>query len=168
MAVKHYKNIQAVGEDGTTIAMQMTDAINQGLRRRGVQIFIFNESGQILLQKRGAQVMQPNLLEQSAGGHVDEGETYYQAAVRELEEELNLSGYSLEEITTEFKTDDFVNGVYKLVVTDDISITVDPEEVTGATWYDLDTLAKELKLNLEKFNPDFVETWSALHDKLTT
>ena len=161
-----YKNIQAVAEDGSTVNMQLVDAINQGLRRRGVQIFIFNAAGQVLLQKRGAKVLNPHLLEQSAGGHVDEGETYLEAAHRELKEELGLTGYQLEEITADFQTDDFINAVYKVHVANDTKITIDPIEVGGVVWYDINTLENEIKSNLTAFNPDFIKTWMALHDKL--
>jgi 16S rRNA (adenine1518-N6/adenine1519-N6)-dimethyltransferase len=61
-------------------------------RHRAVHIFIFNEAGQIYLQKRGRwKDRHPLLWDSSAGGHVAAGEGYDDTARRELHEELGLT-----------------------------------------------------------------------------
>ena len=62
------------------------------LLHRAVHVFIFNRSGELLLQKRSRwKDRHPNLWDSSAAGHVDAGEEYDQTAARELREELGVS-----------------------------------------------------------------------------
>lgn len=64
---------------------------NKQLIHRAVGVVIFNEQSQILLQKRSKyKDTDPGLYTLSATGHVDKGETYQQAAQRELMEELGI------------------------------------------------------------------------------
>lgn len=64
----------------------------QGLFHRAVHILVFNKHGDLLLQKRSVlKDTHPGLWDSSAAGHVDSGETYEQAAHRELAEELGIS-----------------------------------------------------------------------------
>jgi 16S rRNA (adenine1518-N6/adenine1519-N6)-dimethyltransferase len=61
-------------------------------RHRAAHIFVFDEAGQIYLQKRGRwKDRYPLLWDSSAGGHVAAGEGYDDTARRELHEELGLS-----------------------------------------------------------------------------
>ena len=62
------------------------------LRHRAVHIFIFNGRGEVFLQKRSRwKDRHPLLWDSSAAGHVDAGEEYDTAAIRELQEELGIS-----------------------------------------------------------------------------
>ncbi len=64
---------------------------NKKLMHRGVDIFIFNSKGQLLLQKRSMKKdLYPGVWASSASGHLDSGETYEEAAERELKEELGI------------------------------------------------------------------------------
>lgn len=59
------------------------------LNHRIVHVLIFNDKGEIYLQRRSAnKKFCPGHWVTSAGGHVQKGETYEQAAKRELKEEL--------------------------------------------------------------------------------
>jgi len=61
------------------------------LRHRAVHMLIFNTSGELFLQKRSPwKDMSPSLWDSSAAGHVDAGEEYDAAAVREIREELGV------------------------------------------------------------------------------
>ncbi len=62
-----------------------------GLRHRAVHAFVFNRKGELLLQRRSAaKDNHPGLWDSSAAGHLDSGENYAGAVVRELEEELGI------------------------------------------------------------------------------
>ncbi|MDD2760689.1 MAG: NUDIX domain-containing protein [Methylomonas sp.] len=64
----------------------------QGLRHRAVHILVFNDRNQLLLQKRSqSKDLNQGLWDTSAAGHVDQGETYDQCALRELREELGVA-----------------------------------------------------------------------------
>jgi 8-oxo-dGTP pyrophosphatase MutT (NUDIX family) len=119
------------------------------------------------VQQRSKNVLKPLLLDQSAAGHVDEGETYLEAANRELFEELGLSGYSLTEVAISFRTTDFYNAIYKLVILDNTVINFDPEELEQIMWLDISDLDSKMKNEPEKFTPAFLEAWALLRDKLT-
>jgi len=70
----------------------------KGLMHRAVHITIINSKGQILLQKRS---MNKDLYKgwwiDGAAGHVDSGESYEEAARREIKEELGID-VKLEEL----------------------------------------------------------------------
>lgn len=62
------------------------------LNHRIVHVLVFNENGEVFLQQRSAKKkFCPGHWSTSAGGHVQKGETYEDAAVRELKEELGAS-----------------------------------------------------------------------------
>lgn len=64
----------------------------KGLWHRSVHIWIFSTNNQILLQKRSHhKLCHPGLWDISCAGHVSQGETSLQAAVKELKEELGLN-----------------------------------------------------------------------------
>jgi isopentenyldiphosphate isomerase len=65
------------------------EAHRLGLMHRAVHALVFNSRGEVFLQKRSMQKdRQPGLWDSSASGHVDSGEDYDRAVVRELQEEL--------------------------------------------------------------------------------
>jgi len=69
---------------------------NPALVHRAAHVLVFNRAGQLLLQKRSPyKDIQPGRWDTSVGGHLDPGENYLEAAVREMGEELGLSGLPL-------------------------------------------------------------------------
>jgi isopentenyl-diphosphate delta-isomerase len=87
-----YKKVTVVDEADNVIGAEyLLVAKEKGLLRRAARVFVFDKNGRLLLQRRSSKVFNPNLLDQSVGGHVDEGESYLEAAERELMEELNLA-----------------------------------------------------------------------------
>ncbi len=69
---------------------------NRNLIHRAINVALFNSKGRIALQKRSAtKDLYPSFYALSATGHVGKGESYEQAAYREMEEELGVKGVSL-------------------------------------------------------------------------
>ena len=69
----------------------------QRLLHRAVHILVFNALGEVYLQRRSAKKdTYPNRWTTSCSGHVDAGEDYDIAAVRELAEELGLKAKGTE------------------------------------------------------------------------
>ena len=164
----HSKIVVVDEEDNVIGAEYMMDAIEKRMIRRASRVYVFNESGKLLVQQRSERVLKPLMLDQSAAGHVDEGESYEQAAYRELEEELGIKGLELELVETSFRTTDFYNAIYRITIPDDTEINLDHEEIQQVIWYDTETLNNEISSEPEKFTPAFKEAWAALGNKLTT
>ncbi|MCX6732428.1 MAG: NUDIX domain-containing protein [Candidatus Roizmanbacteria bacterium] len=71
------------------------------LIHRAINIALFNSKGQLVLQKRSTQKdLYPGYYALSSTGHVSKGETYEEAAVRELKEEMGVSNIELKRIET--------------------------------------------------------------------
>jgi 16S rRNA (adenine1518-N6/adenine1519-N6)-dimethyltransferase len=61
------------------------------LLHRATHVFVFNKRGDLLLQKRsGLKDRHPGVWDSSVSGHLDAGESYETAALRELEEEMGI------------------------------------------------------------------------------
>lgn len=68
------------------------EAEKQGLPQACVYIVLLNSKNEIYVQHRSSKKnLWPNLKTVSASGHVDPGETFEKALLRELKEELNIS-----------------------------------------------------------------------------
>ncbi|HUD11254.1 MAG TPA: NUDIX domain-containing protein [Candidatus Saccharimonadia bacterium] len=75
------------------------DARRTGLYHRITQVVIQNKRGEVLLQLRGPVVHEaPGTWDLGAGGHVDPGYDYLDAALNEAREEVGLADLSLTEL----------------------------------------------------------------------
>ncbi len=84
--------LNAVNDADEIIGTFSLDEIrSKKLSYRLISIFILNKKGNLLIQKRSANKKRFPCYYEIVGGHVDEGETYLDAAKRELFEELNLN-----------------------------------------------------------------------------
>jgi isopentenyl-diphosphate Delta-isomerase len=81
-----------VDEDDTVVDKQPRgECVNRGLLHRAILVFLVNDQGQVYLQKRARDVLfYPGYWSASVTGHVSSGETYLEAAKREVEEELGI------------------------------------------------------------------------------
>jgi isopentenyldiphosphate isomerase len=62
------------------------------LQHRAVHVFVRNSAGELFLQKRSADKrIQPGKWDTSIGGHVESGQSYEAAALKEAFEELGLA-----------------------------------------------------------------------------
>jgi isopentenyl-diphosphate delta-isomerase type 1 len=63
----------------------------RGLNHRAVHVLVFNQHGDLFLQKRSMKKdCFPGVWDSSASGHLDRGEDYDACAVREVREELGV------------------------------------------------------------------------------
>ncbi len=123
---------------------------------RAVHMLVANSAGEIYLQKRApSKDMNPNRWDSSAAGHVDAGEGYLQAAIREVTEELGVE-LSAGDFHEFFRLDPVPeNGFefqrYYAIITDQ-TLTPCPREISEARW----------------FTPEAVDTWVASGDNALT
>ncbi len=86
------EEVIVVNENDEIIGTMPKDiAHRDGTPHRITVTYVENPSGQILVQVRMS-----GRLDHSSAGHVKVGESYEEAAIRELEEELGIKGVSLE------------------------------------------------------------------------
>ncbi len=84
------------------------------LTHRIVHVFVVNDRGEMALQMRGKECsFKPLHWNMSAGGHVDVGESYKIAALRELKEELGITA-PLRFLCKEYYTED-PRGINKFI-----------------------------------------------------
>jgi isopentenyl-diphosphate delta-isomerase len=164
---KIYNKVIIVDENDNVIgAENLLVAIKKKRICRSSIVYVFNQSGQLLVQRRSKNVFKPLLLDQSAAGHVDEGETYIAAAERELYEELGIKDLKLEEIMLSLRTANHFSGAYKVIIPDTFQINFNTKEVDSVTWFNLSNLESEMENNPAEFSPTFLEAWLKLRDKL--
>lgn len=89
------QNITWIDENDNPLGeVSIAKAHQDGLLHRISAVYLTNEKKHILLQKRADN----GKLDHSAAGHVDLGESYLEAAKRELQEELGVANVVLEEV----------------------------------------------------------------------
>ncbi|MGO9378878.1 MAG: NUDIX hydrolase [Dissulfurispiraceae bacterium] len=83
--------IEVVNSEGLTIGVRRRSEVhdNPSLLHKVVHILVFNDAGNLLLQKRSMHKdVAPGKWDTSVGGHVSPGENLNKAAMREMQEEL--------------------------------------------------------------------------------
>ena len=123
-------------------------------------IFLFNSKGNIILQKvaksKGAEAGKLNY---SAAGHVDAGETYEQAALRELSEEMGIQAREITFVGKECKLKDAKPRVFHhafKVISDD-PITYDSSEVAEVQEFTIPELKQKITDYPEQFKDIFAK-----------
>jgi isopentenyldiphosphate isomerase len=68
-----------------------SEAHSKGLYHNTIHLWLFTAKGEILLQQRShKKEIHPLLWDVSVAGHIDAGETFIEAALRETQEEIGL------------------------------------------------------------------------------
>lgn len=147
----------------------------KGLFHRAVLVIIFNSKGKILLQKRSAKKkICPLKLDLSVAEHLKTGESYIEAAVRGLREELGIevSKSDLKKLReAHLQMNEYENGkikdyefveLYLLIYDGEIKIDKnEDEEAKFFTKEEVEKLYKE-----DKLTPWFREEWEFLRKLL--
>jgi isopentenyl-diphosphate delta-isomerase type 1 len=132
----------------------------RGLLHRSAHIFVFNEAGEVFVQRRSSNKDKfPGKLDSSAAGHVDPGESYMQAAERELREELGIEA-ELEEAlrSSDFRITDNEHVWLFTGVTDSEPIP-DPDEIQWGEFMSGQRLSDLMEENPDDFVPAFIHLW---------
>lgn len=125
-----------------------SEVYSKRLNHRIVHVLIFNDKGEIFLQQRSAKKQfRPGHWVTSAGGHVQKGESYLEAAKRELMEELGIeTGLTVidESPYDHYKMRKFLQ-VFRGLWNNEFKFNED--EVAGGRWFSVADVRDMVKKN---------------------
>lgn len=141
----------------------------RGLLHRAVHVLVFNAKGDLFLQKRSkTKDREPSRWGAACSGHVDSGEDYDAAAVRELGEELGwrpdkpLRRVLRVEACRE--TDQEFVWVYRC--DGEGPFTLNAEEIETGGWFSRPRIGQWMAEQPQDFTMTFGLLWRLLRDKL--
>ena len=153
--------------------MDKMQAHENGLLHRAFSVFLFNEKGEVLLQKRAAEKYHsPNQWTNAVCSHPREGETYLEAAQRRLKEELGIEAMELSPKfhfiykadvggnLWEHELDHVFTGNY------DGNFSLNDEEVSEIRYIAMEALDAEMESNPENFTEWFKIILGEYKDRL--
>jgi isopentenyl-diphosphate delta-isomerase type 1 len=143
-----------VDEDDRVIGVASREEChsNSSLIHRSVYVFVVNGKGEIFIQKRSeGKDLYPGFYTASATGHVDYGETYDEAARRELREELGIDAplHRLGKVKSFSETEREISMIY--VCRYDGPLRPDREEISEGLFMLLEEIKRSLETGEKKF-----------------
>lgn len=156
------KNDNVIGQ------IERGEYFKKGLNNtRVINIFIKTSKHKIMIPLRSSnRRIFPNCYDFSVGGFVMSGETYEQAAYRELEEEMGIKDVSLEEIgyfhPNDINTASY-SKLYKLVY--DGELNYDKDGISQINYFTKNEILQMLIDTPKKFKRDFLELFTWASDK---
>jgi len=154
--------LDIVNDKDIVTDQQMRSTVHQlGLQHRGVHVFLFTRDGKMLVQKRSAdRAASPSALDCSVSEHVKAGESYLDAAMRGMKEEMGVDGIEIKELV-KFRmnygtNDNEISTVYEGIV-DPAAVKFDPSEIEEINYYSVDELQEMIESGNLKFCGWFVE-----------
>jgi len=136
--------IQIVDENDKPLRGGTMDEVQlAGLWHRIVRVMIEDRAGNILLQRRrDDDFYMAGMWDNSVSGHVDCGEEYEQAALRERAEEIGIKTGNLQ-MVAKYRAERVDGGrtyrrfncLYRQVVDSDLDVHPDLDELAEARWF---------------------------------
>lgn len=151
-------NIIYVDKDDNEVGVgPQKEAHEKGIIHRVIRVYLYNSKGEILWQKRADHLStNPGKWNESVAGHVDEGETYLQAAEREMTEEIGVRSVELKEIKKIYLEEKEENKRkrFTMLYTGkyDGAVRPDPNEVSEVRWASPEAIRVEMKEHPEHFS----------------
>lgn len=144
-----------------------------GTRHRAFSVFLLDEQGRWLLQKRAAGKYHfPNLWTNACCSHPRPGESTEDAVQRRLREELGITcpvrerfhftyrATSEAEGLTEWEIDHVFTGLFSG------DLQPNPDEISALRWIEPEELAREIREQPETFTPWFKLAWERVRAEL--
>jgi len=154
--------LDIVNDEDIVTGQEMRSTAHQlGLQHRGVHVFLFTDDGKMLVQKRSSdRIAFPSALDCSVSEHVKAGESYLDAAVRGMQEEMGVGGIKLKSLL-QFRmnygvNDNEISTLYEGMV-NPAKVKFDPIEIEEINYYSVDELQEMIKEGNVKFCGWFVE-----------
>lgn len=152
-------NVVIVNDNDEIIGeMKKEEAHQKGILHRIVVVYVVNKKGEILVQNRT-----DGYIDHSSAGHVEPGETYEQAARRELNEELSIKDVPLKLIGKAKTLNEKYPGkisshIFNIYVCNAEPGVLQEDEVKSVYWTNPQTILEEMKKDSTKFCAGFVES----------
>lgn len=142
-------------QDEVQGSMLKSAAHTDGTLHRIAVVYLTNNKGEILVQERA-----DGHLDHSAAGHVDVGESYEEAAKRELGEELGVRVDALRYVGHGMTRNERYPGKISSHMFDIFSCVAEPgtlqgEEVSGVYWAPVESVLADMNVNPEKYCEGF-------------
>ena len=141
----------------------------RGLWHRAVHVLVFDGSGRLFLQKRSMKKdLSPGLWDSSCSGHLDAGEDYDAAAMRELGEELGLA--VTEPPKRWFRVEACAETgwefcwIYRL--RSEGPFVLHPDEIDGGEWLAPEEITRRISARPEDYSPAFRLIWAMAEERL--
>jgi len=140
---------------------------DKSLAHRAVHVLVFNSRGELFLQKRSMNKdIQPGKWDTSVGGHLNLDETFDQAVLREMREELGISApvkhlydyWMHSEVETEY--------VHTYMCVYDGDIEFDHNEIEDGRFWSREEI--EINIGAGVFTPNFEEEYRRYSRKTTS
>lgn len=138
------------------------------LRHRAVHILVFNDLGQLFLQKRSLlKDLNAGLWDTSAAGHVDADEDYEFSAQREIFEELGIDGKGLLEFLFKLPAQEITGmefiQVFRCLHNGPFTLAAD--EIEEGRWYSSDQISQRVQNNDPKLTLTFKNIWQHIENR---
>jgi isopentenyl-diphosphate delta-isomerase len=167
-------NVVWVDEDDNVLGeVSRTKAHSEAILHRVAVTYLVNEKGQILVNERAKD----DHLDHSSAGHLDPGEEYLEAAKRELEEELGVTGLELTEIGKAKCSDQNTNRdgtlfnsrhIFKIYMAKGEPVLLNHDEVKNVWWADSKEVLKDMQISPAKYTAGFRESLKIFLDNSRT
>ena len=136
----------------------------QGLLHRAVHVLVFNKRGDLLLQQRSMlKDAHPGVWDSSVSGHLDAGEAYETAAVRELAEEMGIEAKCPPTEIARLKPSAATGWEHIRLYRYEHqgNIRYPAAEIESAMWFPIPVLEAWIKARPEDFASGFLACWTA-------
>jgi 16S rRNA (adenine1518-N6/adenine1519-N6)-dimethyltransferase len=132
------------------------------LLHRAVHVLLFNAAGELFLQKRSAaKDRHPLVWDSSAAGHVDAGEDYDVAAIRELEEELGVTTELQRVVKLPASEQTGQEFIWLYRGRHDGPFRLAPSEIELGEFFPPELVDRWTAARPQEFAPGFLECWRA-------
>lgn len=142
------EHLEVVNKKGEVLGILPRSVIhgNPSLLHRVVHVLVFNNQGELLLQKRSMKKdVAPGKWDTSVGGHVDPGEDLLDALSREMEEELGIKVCEPEFLYSYIHSNPYESElVHTYLCSYDGEISFNKEEINEVRFWSLGEVEKNI------------------------